>query len=379
MIPVDVLTAVAGGHCLGKFNGRVVFIRGALPGELVQAEVTGHGKGGAFLWADAREILNPSPGRVTPPCPVAGICGGCDWQHASLDEQRRIKALVIADALKRTGGIERDVTVEALDDGDGLGWRTRMRYAVGTDGAAGLRALSSHDVIAVDGCPLAVSEIREPVRAHSGWPRSSEVVAAASNTGQLSITDISELPELTEEVAHRHFKVSPDGFWQVHPKAAATLVETVMAFAEVSTGDRVLDLYSGVGLFSAFLAEAAGPTGDVIAVEGDRRAVELAKLNLADLPQAKPIKADVAKWLRRDVDSPCDVVVLDPPRSGAGAQIVKEIASRQPRRIVYVACDPVALARDLKTFHTLGRELLQLRCLDMFPMTKHVECVALIG
>lgn len=408
LLTVEVGIPVAGGRCIARADGRVVFVRGALPGELVQVEVTGHGRGGSFVWAQVESVIEASPDRVEPPCSVAGVCGGCDWQHVSLQAQRQLKAEVIIDALRRTGGITEiggkpladAIWVLALDDGDGLGWRTRMRYASDGVGRCGLRAHESHQIIEATGCPLAVAPIREAIAGVTTWPVDSEISMTASNTGQVgaaiepAITAKSrlakELPSkisiagvrghgwVLESAMDRTWRVGIDEFWQVHPAAATTLTKAIIALSDVKPGDRVLDLYSGVGLFAGCIAEVVGSEGQVDAVEASSNAVRNARRNLHDLPQVKLHEAKVEAWMRARDQSPVDVVVLDPPRSGVGRGVVEEICSLAPRAVVFVACDPVALARDVKTFGEAGYRVAEIRGYDLFPMTKHVESVALL-
>lgn len=344
---VDVERVAHGGHCVGRVDGRVVFVRHALPGERVRVSVTGEEK--SFLRADAIEVLVASPDRVEPPCPLAHPdgCGGCDFQHASLAAQRQLKASVIAEQLARLAGIQRAVTVEEVLPT--THWRTRMQYVDLPGGAKGLRKHRSHSVIEVDDCLIAAPGARE----------------TASGGGR-------EL--ITETVLGHEFTVAADGFWQVHPEAPRLLVETVLEFLKPQPGERALDLYSGVGLFSAFLAEAVGPDGGVQAVEGDRRATRSAEQNFRSYPWATTRCAPVEKA----IEGPADIVVLDPPRAGAKRAVVEKIAALQPRAVAYVACDPAALARDLAYFADAGYELTDLRAFDLFPMTHHVECVALL-
>jgi len=252
-----------------------------------------------------------------------------------------------------------------------------MRYAVDDDGTVGLRAGRSHQIIPASDCPLAVTEISTAIAPHvPADDRPEALVAAYANTGELAIVDPRSKQLLTERVGTRDFSVAATGFWQVHPRAPQTLVSTVLAFAELQPGERVLDLYSGVGLFAAFLGEAVTVTGRVDAVEGDRAASHLGRRNLADLPWVHHHQAPVERWLAAGHRSHADVVVLDPPRSGAGKDVTTAITRRKPRAIVYVACDAVALARDTKYLGARGYSLAGLRCFDMFPMTKHVESVA---
>ena len=374
-----------GGFVVGRHEGRAVFVRHALPGERVVAEVTEGSEGDRFLRADAVEVLDASPDRVEPPCPFAGPgrCGGCDWQHASVDSQRLLKAAVVAEQLQRLAGLDVDVTVEALDP-DALGWRTRVQWAVSRSGTAGLRQHRSHDVVPVDRCRIAHPDV-------AGAPvvrrRPTGVEAIVSSTGEhlTLVTDTdgttyADGPEvLHERAAGRTWRVTRSGFWQVHPQAADTLVAAVLEALDPQPGERCADLYSGVGLFSGALADRVGRTGFVAAVEGDRTATADAVVNLADLPQVSAVADRVDRALARGAAGQrVDVVVLDPPRTGAKRDVVEAVAGLTPRAVAYVACDPAALARDVAIFAEHGYQLATLRAFDLFPMTHHVECVALL-
>nr|WP_202893531.1 class I SAM-dependent RNA methyltransferase [Kribbella italica] len=365
-----------GGHCVARYEGQVVFVRHGLPGELVHARVTERTT--KYLRADVVQVLTPSPHRIEPPCPYAGpgLCGGCDFQHANIVEQRRLKATVVSDTLRRIGGIERTVTMESPGD-DGLAWRTRMRYAVGPDGRPGMRVHRSHDLIPVDQCLIA--HPGTPSVLDQRWPGTESVQAVVSSEGkQAVLTDAANGGRVVEVVRDRRFRVEAGGFWQVHPAAATTLVDAVLAGLEPSAGETALDLYSGVGLFAAFLAEAGCA---VLAIEGDKDAVKNARRNLHDLTGVTLEQGDVDRVLNGAVRqglSQVDLVVLDPPRTGAGKHVVRRIAGLAPRKIAYVACDPAALARDLKTFAGLGYGVSSLRAFDLFGMTHHIECVAVL-
>jgi tRNA/tmRNA/rRNA uracil-C5-methylase (TrmA/RlmC/RlmD family) len=348
---VEVGPVAHGGHFVARHDGRVIFVRHALPGEQVTVEITEDS--GRFLRGDAVEVTVPSPHRVPPPCPLAhpGGCGGCDFQHVDLAEQRRLKGAVVSEQLSRLAGLDREVVVEPVPgDQDGLRWRTRMQYVHLPGGDLGLRKYRSHEVVLVDDCRIAHPDAREP-------ERSGPVVE-----------------QVDTDFGSHSFTVAGDGFWQVHPGAPRTLVETVMRMLSPARGERALDLYSGVGLFTAFLADAVGPTGSVTAIEGDRRATELATGNLAGQAQVSVLHDRVDRALRRQQSA--DLVVLDPPRAGAKRQVVRAIAGLAPRAVAYVACDPAALARDVSYFAELGYALTDLRAFDLFPMTSHVEVVA---
>lgn len=410
-VDVEVGPVAHGGHCVARHEGRVLFVRHSLPGERVRARITEGGPGDRFLRADAIEVLEASAHRVAPRCPVSGPggCGGCDFQHVETAHQRELKATVVAEQLSRLGGVEREVVVEPLADDDGLRYRTRVEFAV-ADGRVGLRRHRSHDVVPVTGCPIAVSEIdtalSDTLAETGGTPTALEGIGALDvvvPSGEAD-TVVVEVPQdaptpsitLTETVVtpagERALHVDARGFWQVHRDAPRSFVAAVIDAADVRPGERVLDLYSGVGLLSLPLAEAVGPQGQLIAVESDRRATEHLRDNLAGQPWALVVPGRVDDLLgvprkgrrrgprrpaRSDLLPPsADVVVLDPPRTGAGRQVVEALTSLRPRRLVYVACDPAALGRDTAYLAELGYEMAGLRAFDAFPMTHHVECVA---
>ena len=267
---------------------------------------------------------------------------------------------------------------------DGLGWRTRMRYRVDAAGRAGLRQHRSHDLVAVPtaGCPLAHPDT--PAVAGTAWPPGAQLVTATSGRGAVLLRDgavaasrgaVDGAGGLVERAAGRDWTVPPDGFWQVHPAAADTLVAAVLAGLVPKPGERAFDLYAGVGLFSGALADA-GCT--VWSLESNRAAVAAARHNLADVGRRVRLHADrVERGLSR-LPKRVDLVVLDPPRTGAGAAVLCGVLSRRPRAMAYVACDPAALARDLNTAAGLGYAVLGVRAFDLFPMTHHVECVAVL-
>ncbi len=371
-------SVASGGHCIARHEGQIVFVRHALPGEYVVARVTGTGGGGRFLRADAVAILDASPERVTPVCPAArpGGCGGCDWQHADLDWQRRSKGDLVREALVRVGvEPERIGAAEAVPgDDNGLHWRTRIRWSIDESGRRGLLRHRSHDVIAMDTCPLATAEVNAAVLGRIRPALQSLLVAVSSEADVAVVPEGMRAPRIREVVDGREFRVRADGFWQVHPGAPTALTRIVREAAAVRPGEVVLDLYAGVGLFAAGLAEDCGVTGRVEAVEFDADACADARRNLHDLPWARIHQARVEDWPVH----PADVIVLDPPRSGAGRRVVASLIAAQPRRIVYVSCDPATLARDLGWLIGAGLRVTSIRVLDLFPMTHHVEVIAVV-
>lgn len=335
-----------GGHCIVRHEGRVVFVRHALPGERVVVTVTEGSEGDRFWRGDAVAVRSPSSDRVPAPCPYAGpgLCGGCDFQHVSPAAQRSLKAAVVREQLSRLAGLDLEVEVEEVSPL--LRWRSRMRYVALPGGARGLHVHRSDEVVEIDDCLI-----------DAGLPsRSVETVETSYGS--------------------HSFRADPEGFWQSHVEAPRVLVETVMSVLRPEVGERVLDLYAGVGLFAAFLAEGVGSSGRVLAVEGSRAACRDARENLPSSVQVE--HGPVDRVLRASYDEPFDLVVLDPPREGARRTVVTQIVDRAPRAVAYVACDPAALARDLATFQDRGYALRTLRAFDLFPMTHHVECVALL-
>jgi tRNA/tmRNA/rRNA uracil-C5-methylase (TrmA/RlmC/RlmD family) len=415
-----------GGWCVARpGDGPVVFVRHALPGERVRARVTE--VTARFARAEAVEILTASPDRVQAPCPYArpGGCGGCDWQHAALPAQRALKATVIREQLTRLAGLDLEVIVEPLpgeDDGGwvagrraGLGWRTRVQFAVRADGVAGLHAHRSHRVVDVGECLIAHPAITGLAVTGRRWPGMASVEAlVATGPGETavivspdrtrqspgrsvsiekitadsvlrraghSLTPMRGRSYLTERAAGRPWRVSAGVFWQVHPAAADVLTAAVVAALGPGAGDVALDLYCGAGLFAGALAPAVGPTGTVIGVESDHAAVRDARHNLQEWPWAQVRKGDVSAVLRRGGLPPARLVVADPPRSGLAKDVIGYLSAAQnaAARFAYVSCDPATLARDIGLLTTRGWTLEGLRAFDAFPMTHHVECVATLA
>jgi tRNA/tmRNA/rRNA uracil-C5-methylase (TrmA/RlmC/RlmD family) len=427
----------AGGAPLSCAGGApssspVIFVRHALPGERVRAVVTQTTS--RFARADAVQILSPSADRVPPPCPHArpGGCGGCDWQHASPAAQRALKAAVVRQQLRRIAGVDQEVTVEALPgDEAGLGWRTRVKFAVRGDGVAGLRRHRSHEVIEIGSCPIAHPLVAAAGATDRTWLGASSVeVAAAPGSGERAVIVSGSSPlariaaetlpapsdpvpsdtvpsdtvpsdtvlsgrtvlrgtgHLRQQAAGRDWRVSAAGFWQVHPGAADTLAAAVLGELRPQPGDVALDLYCGAGLFAGVLAEAVGPSGRVIGIEADAAAVRDARHNLRTTPWARVHRGDAATVLARNGLSGASLAVLDPPRTGIDRRVIGLLSApatagdqrgsqaARVRRIAYVSCDPATMARDIGVFLASGWVLEALRGFDAFPMTHHVECLA---
>lgn len=404
---VDIESVAHGGHFISRVDGRVLFVRHAIPGERVEVVITGQGPKGRFLLADVVGVVEPSPDRVVPPCRFSADCGGCDFQHVSIGRQRRLKAEVLREQLSRLAGLsvigdqplERAVdVVEVPGDSNGLNWRTRVRFAVDDDGRIGLRRHHSHAVVPIDECALATPALTSVgVQTHR-WSGSRDVTVVAASSGDRVVvpepshvgTPARSLPVdvavpglrgrgwVREQAGGRDWRVAADGFWQVHPGAPEALVGHVRKVLSPHSGEHLLDLYSGVGLFAGLLASDLGPTGQIDAVEVSVQACSDARRNLHDLPSVRIHQSAVDSWLAANEDLRPNIVVLDPPRGGAGKRVIEAILALRPRAVAYVACDPAALGRDLGYVRAQGWQVSSVQGFDLFPMTHHMEAVALL-
>ncbi len=404
LLELETGKVAGGGGCVARApDGRVVFVRHSLPGERVMAQVTSTTS--SFLRADAVEILRPSADRVAPPCPSAGPgrCGGCDFQHVSLEGQRRLKASRLMEQLDHLAGLDRAVDIEAVEgDVDGLGWRTRVRLGVDHEGRVGFRKHRSHELELVTTCPIAHKTVVETGAFEARWPDVDEVEIAVAPDRRQSVVSISTARGATPEpptlggglvvdgrvrrqpgdvhtqVATHTFRVSAGVFWQVHVGAAEALASAVRADLGAVTGDSVVDLFAGAGLFSVVLAHEVGDLGSVLAVERDRKACADAAHNGRAYPQLVVKKASVTPQLIASGIGRPDLLVLDPAREGAGTAAMAALAAHADtlRRMVYVSCDPTSFGRDAAVLLAAGWTLASLRAYDLFPMTEQVELVA---
>ena len=407
-VELEVGPVAHGGHCVARHDGRVVFVRHALPGERVRARVTEGGDAAKFWRADAVEVLEASPDRVQSVWPEAGPggVGGGELAHVALPAQRRWKRDVLAEQLRRIAGIDLDeshpqVEVEGLpgdDERGGLAYRTRVDLVADGGGRAGMHRFRSHDVVPLESMPLASEDaadlaVHEKVFTRTWRPGTRIELVAPVGSAPVLLVDGTpwrggspdQRPNARRSVVERvalgdqeHvYRVAAAGFWQVHREAPATLTRAVLDGVGDVDGARVLDLYSGAGLFTTPLAEAVGSAGSVVAIEGDDRAVRDARRNAHGIDRVTLHHGPVERVLA-DEPADADVVVLDPPRVGAGRAVVEAIAARRPSRVVYVACDPAALARDVAYLADHGYGLSALRAFDLFPMTHHLEAVAVL-
>jgi len=394
-IEVDATNMAHGGESVARLEGRVVFVADAIPGERVVARVTDDSK--AKFWrADTVRVVEPSPHRRPHVWAEASVDrdprgrpGGADYGHIDLAHQRELKAHVLTDSLRRMAKTEREVVVEALPGAeDGTGWRTRERLHVGDDGRVGPYSARSHRVIPVADLPLAVDAVRELAPLREAMPNvtSVQVLAPSGGAAARLVIDTQTPTVIREVVGGREFRVDDTGFWQVHTAAPATLTAAVQDAIDPERFDPKaanLDLYGGVGLLAAAVGDRFGSGVRITSVESDARATEHAAENLSEWIGAASITARVDRFVRGLADATAlerarlaaATVVLDPPRSGAGAEVLESLAAVGPRQLVYVACDPVAFARDVAVLARLGYELESLRAFDLFPHTHHVEAV----
>lgn len=404
-IVLEISNVAHGGVFVARHEGRVVFVPDTMPGETVRARITDDSKK-SFWRAETLEVLTPAPERVPHIWSAAAIdrapderAGGAEFGHIALPHQRELKRRVLVDALQRFGGIERDVEVEAVpgdDEANGLGYRSRVSLHVDEEGRVGPFAARSHRVVPVDDLPLATSAVQQAAPLGTPMPGLERVDVIAPSVGATRVVGTD--PDgrrcagepLVERVGTREFQVAEEGFWQVHRHAADVLtraVQDILVDDEFDPQAFNLDLYGGVGLFAAALGDKFGRTTRITTVESETTATDWAAENLAEWVGAQAITDRVDRYLQRLVRSvgaserrrlQAATIVLDPPRSGAGKNVVSALVDLHPAQIVYVACDPVALARDLGSFRDAGYELDRLRAFDLFPHTHHLESVALL-
>ena len=402
IVEISIDNVAHGGRFVGRHEGRVVFVPDTMPGETVKAQIVDVKK--SFASAVALEVVTASDDRVEHIWPEAAIdrspaerAGGAEFGHIALRRQRELKQRVIEDALQRTGGINREVPVKAApgDDGrGGLHWRTRVRMHVDERGNQGPFAARSHEVVPVTSLPLATTGIQLSAQLDQRLPGVTAVDYVEWGDGEVDVIAMEGAPErgrtdtITETVGEREFQLDRSGFWQVHREAAGVLTDALRRVIDIDAVDPAgwsLDLYGGVGLFAATIAEQLGERTRLTTVEVDEVATDHASENLAEWLGANAETGRVDRWLRELAKRASrqererlsnGLIVLDPPRAGAGRDVIEQIVALEPAQIVYVACDPVALARDAKLLAERGWSIDSLEAFDLFPHTHHIEAVA---
>lgn len=403
------------GRCVGHIDGRVVFVRFALPGELVRIVLDEpHDREDRFWTGEVVEVIEASEDRVEPVWPLAGPLavgggvGGADLVHVSLEGQLKWKSITVYEQMQRLGHVDVDVPIERMPDDietNGLHWRTRIEMIVDDEGRPSMRRRGSHVRVPIDTMPLASEALLSVAEREHVWdggftpgsqirlsvpePR-DKAHEVGGNYAMLVDGELRAGSDLLVErvtVGEREYEynVDPAGFWQMHRQAPLALPNHVLSLVQGELDGLVnacvWDLYSGSGLFTLPLATQAAERVRMLSVEGGRIAVANAVKNLRrlNLDNVDARVGDVSKVLtnvRNDLAHP-DAVVLDPPRAGARAKVCRQIAEAGAYSIVYIACDPASLARDTGTLCSLGYEVKDVRAFDIYPMTHHVETVAL--
>lgn len=388
MNPGDLLTleiekVAHGGLCVARHDGVVVFVRHALPGEVVEAKLTSLAPGKRSWFAQTITVLKPSEHRTTPKCKFFKVdgCGGCDWQHTTSDFQRKLKLEVLIEQLERFGKVENAssiCSVQAVEPSESH-WRTRIRLVANENGEWGFRKTRSHQVQVIDQCLIADDSINGVLKNLPSGNLDEEVLIVKSKEDTIVYpVEKSQpgAPNSIQEVDGHDFAVAGDGFWQVHPQAALALSNEIKKSIMNLKVETFADLYAGVGVLAHALLQEY-PTARGVVVEADRNAAQNAKANLKDFKNVQIVGDRVDKWIR-NVKNKFDVVILDPPRSGAGQNVMQNICRQTLQKIIYVACDPAALARDVLIASNHGWKLESVVAFDLFPMTHHIESVAVL-
>ena len=388
VLELEIEKVAHGGIFVARHEGRVVFVSHTAPGEKVKAKVY-EDKGGSYCRAETLEVLSPSKNRVSHIWKEADRlgAGGAEFGHLALDYQRSLKTDVLEESLSRMAGISQRVQVLPVpgdETTNGLGYRTRVQLHVSAEGVAGPYQERTHNVVPVKSLPLAVTEINELGIHLKNWQDVKRIEIATASTGGVQWFIDKKLKgdkKLTERAVGRSFRISSGGFWQVHRGAAELLATEVIELSDgLDPEANNLDLYGGVGLFSGALATKYGKKLNITTVESSEVATSDASANLVDLAKHKAVAAPVEGFLRLQIKQGLQLagatVILDPPRAGAGKTVVDQLEFLEPKKILYVACDPVSLARDLKAFIGSGYRLEQIRSYDLFPHTHHFETIA---
>jgi tRNA/tmRNA/rRNA uracil-C5-methylase (TrmA/RlmC/RlmD family) len=377
-----------GGSCVAREDGRVVFVRYALPGERVRVRVTADR--GSYWHAETVEVIEPSDDRTASLCPIAGVDGAgcCDLAFVEPEAARALKAEVVANQLARLGGYQWSGIVQPLSVTGPTGWRTRIRLDVGADGRAGFHRYRSDELVADLNCGQLPTGMTDGL-ASIQWPPRAHVHAVVDDDGRRHVvrtrregrrtsTEVVEGSyQSVQRAGRRSWSVPVTAFWQAHRDAALAYSELISDWAQPSAGMTAWDLYGGVGVFAAVLGDAVGEAGRVITVDSSRAASRAAQAAFTDLPQVQVITDSVRRALsgqRRGAD----VAVLDPPRAGAGRDVIDLLAAAEVPRVVHIGCEAASFARDVGLYRRQGYVVNEIRVFDSFPLTHHSECVALL-
>lgn len=383
---LNIGVAANGGSCIARYDGRVVFVRYALPGERVRAVVTR--QHGSYWHADAIEVLEASPDRIDPLCSVAGNYGGgcCDLCFVDPVAARVLKGQVVAHQLTRLGGYEWDGVVEPLSNGHVQGWRTRVRLGVDAAGRPGFYRFHSSEIVTDVQCAQLPDGMLEGLDQYRFTP-GAKVHVVVDDDDQRHVVCTTANPRRTwvvegdstvvRRVGDRMWTIPATVFWQAHRDAASTYSALVDQWMRAAEPVRAWDLYGGTGLFAAVLAAGVGAHGHVVTVDTARPASRCARVALADCRQVHVVTDSVRRFLSAQRDG-ADIAVLDPPRSGAGREVIAMIAAAGISKIIHIGCEVAAFSRDIGLYTAQGYEVETLRVFDSFPLTHHVECIAVL-
>ncbi|WP_424078123.1 class I SAM-dependent RNA methyltransferase [Mycobacterium sp.] len=377
-----------GGSCVARHDGRVVFVRYALPGERVRVRVTADR--GSYWHAEAVEVIEPSDHRRASLCPIAGVegAGCCDLAFVEPAAARALKAEVVSNQLARLGNYQWSGTVEPLSAVGPTGWRTRVRLDVGADGRPGFHRYRSDELIADLNCGQLPAGMTDGL-ASTAWPPGAHLhvvvddddqrhVVRTARQGRRTSTEVVEGSYEGVQRAGRHsWQVPVTAFWQAHRDAARTYSALVSEWAQPDSGMTAWDLYGGVGVFAGVLADAVGESGLVVSVDSSRAASRAARATLGDLAQVSVITDSVRRALTAQRRG-ADVAVLDPPRAGAGREVIDLLAAAEVPRVVHIGCEVASFARDIGLYRQQGYAVEKISVFDSFPLTHHTECVALL-
>ncbi len=378
IVTLNIGKIVHGGHFIARHNNQVVFVRHGISGEIANVKITSINSKLAF--GDAIEILKKSKDRVKSPCKYSkpGGCGGCDFQHISPEIQKNLKKIIIQDQFNRIAKIDINPEVISTEPLTGLNWRSRLDLAISNNGKTGLYSHRSNEIIEIDECLIAVEQINKSKVFSKYWNTSDRLSISVSSENELNVNqagkNILGSDELKEVVDDNTYTISPKSFWQSHKNAPRLLLQQVRKYAKIKLGDRICDLYGGAGLFTAPMAKLTGEAGEVHLIERDNDCIKDAKKMFKTKKNIIIHHGKVEQKLGKIKN--IDIIILDPPRNGAGKQVIHQIIDKKPKSIVYVSCDPTSLARDTKILIDNNYTLSNVLGLDLFPMTHHIECIA---
>lgn len=383
LLTLNIEKVAHGGLCVARHDGVVIFVRHALPGEIVEAKLISLAPGKRSWFAQTISVKKASEKRITPKCEFfkADGCGGCDWQHADSQYQRELKLEVLVEQLERFGQVANARQISSINavEPSQSNWRTRIRVVANDEGKWGFRKTRSHEVQVVDKCLIADNSINDVLKTLPAGNPDDEILIVKSKEETIVYPvekRAPSAPNSTQEVDGHDFAVAGDGFWQVHPGAASVLSRQIKESVQGLKVESFADLYAGVGVLAHSLLQEF-PTANAIVVEADRSAAQNAKENLKGFKNVQVSSERVDKWVR-GVKNKFDVVILDPPRSGAGQTVMQQICRQTLQKIIYIACDPAALARDILIAKKNGWELETVVAFDLFPQTHHIESVAVL-